>query len=211
MIRIIPNGVDTLRFDPARRPVHRAAVWAELGRKPDGRMVLFVAHEFERKGLEPLIDAMAQIAPRCPELVLVVLGRDNPARYRRLAADLGIADRVHFPGARSDVERFMAAADLFVLPTNYEAFPLVVLEAMASGVPVLACAVGGIRDCLVDGVNGLVIERDAQSTSGRMAVVLANAQLATRLGAAARASALQLSWDAVAEQYEALLNDAYSR
>ena len=85
--------------------------------------------------------------------VLLVVGGDSSAPFKRIAEQLGVSERVIFAGSRTDLPRIYPAADAFVLPTLYETFALVCLEAMASGLPVLAGSVGGIEDYLRDGEN----------------------------------------------------------
>ena len=176
-IAVIPNGVNLERFTP--RVDDRAATRHEIGLPAEAPVLLFVGHEFERKGLGPVIEALARLDT---DTRLVVAGAGEIERYTARAEALGVAGRVHFLGMRRDVERLYRMADVFVLPTSYETFSLVCMEAMACGTPVLACAVGGIEDYLRDGVNGWAIPRDG-------AVIAANpAPHPRRCGVAAKAS-----------------------
>jgi len=135
----IPNGIDLERFHPGRREA-RSRILAELGIDPDASVVLFAGHEFERKGLELAVRALARMEASAQ---LLVVGDDNPARFRSLAAGLGVADRIHFAGRREDMPDLYGAADAFLLPSRYESFALVCIEALATGVPVVAPRIGG--------------------------------------------------------------------
>lgn len=192
--RVIGNGVDTDRFRPD--PLVRRGARSRLGYAEDHRVALFVGHEFARKGLPLALEGLAE----CPGWHLLVVGgtSDMIAEARSSEAGRAVADRVTYMG-RADPLEFYRAADALVLPSAYEAYPLVVLEALACGVPVIATPVGSVPDLIRDGVNGFVIERDPQS------LALALDDLAgldpAALAAAARATAESQSWPRVAQQY----------
>jgi UDP-glucose:(heptosyl)LPS alpha-1,3-glucosyltransferase len=133
----------------------------------------------------------------------MAVGSDNPAPYRKLAG--GAAHRVIFTGGRSDLPALYSAADAFVLPTAYETFSLVCMEAMACSLPVFATAAGGIEDYLKDGVNGFRIEMDAEDIAAKISAALAEPALMQRLQDGARATAGTYGWDCVGLQYIELL------
>jgi UDP-glucose:(heptosyl)LPS alpha-1,3-glucosyltransferase len=139
--------------------------------------------------------------------VLLVVGGDKVAPYKRLAEQLGVSDRVIFAGARSDLPRIYPAADLFVLPTLYETFALVCLEAMASGLPVLASPVGGIEDYLIDGDNGFHIRRDSGDIAAKLDRVLSDPSLCARVRERGLATARDYAWDKIARQYLRLFDE----
>jgi UDP-glucose:(heptosyl)LPS alpha-1,3-glucosyltransferase len=199
-IVVIPNGVNLMRFRPD--PADRAAMRQELGLPAEVPVLLFVGHEFDRKGLDPVLDAMAALGGNAR---LLVAGAGDVERYSRHARTLGVQDRVRFLGPRRDVERLYRAADVFVLPTRYETFSLVCMEAMACGTPVLACAVGGIEDYLMDGVNGWAIPRDGAAIAARLAPMLADPSLMARLRAGALATAARYGWPIIARRYQQVL------
>ena len=162
-------------------------------------MVLFVGSQFRLKGLEFAIRALAEMKT---EAHLLVVGHDSPANgFRKLANELGVAERVHFLGARKDLPEIYPAADAFVFPSLYETFALVCLEAMASGLPVVASRVGGIEDYLRDEENGLFIKREAHDIAQKLDRVLTDADLRARLRATGLATAANYSWDKIAQQY----------
>ena len=153
-IRRVCNGVDLARFHPGDG-ADRVAVRDELGLELDRPLLIFASMDFRRKGLATLLQAMRDLKNRDP--MLLVLGNGDIAKYQRLAEGLGIASRVRFLGRQSDMPRFYRAGDVFVLPTIYEPFPNVNLEAMACGLPVITTATAGGADIVRDGVNGYLI------------------------------------------------------
>jgi UDP-glucose:(heptosyl)LPS alpha-1,3-glucosyltransferase len=173
-IRRIVNGVDTSMFHPGVRS-ERAAVREELFRQfaPDSTasrisnddtpLLVFASMDFRRKGLDSLLSAVSRLKDR--EAKLVVLGAGDVEGYRRIAKGLGIERRVLFAGRQSSIARLYGAGDLFVLPTIYEPFPNVNLEAMACGTPVITTATAGGADIIEPGRNGYVIP-DAWSVQG---------------------------------------------
>lgn len=199
-IRIIYNGIDLDRFQASEEA--RAQIRSEFGIPRDARLLLFVGHEFARKGLAPLIEALSILGER---YWLAVVGSDNPARYRKLAEQA--ESRLVFCGARRDVAAFYAAADAFVLPTAYETFSLVCMEAMAAGLPVFATRVGGIEDYLRDGVNGFAIERSARNITEKLCSAFEDEAGFATLRAGARATAESFGWDSVATKYLELLEE----
>ncbi|HSS21525.1 MAG TPA: glycosyltransferase family 4 protein [Pyrinomonadaceae bacterium] len=199
----IPNGINLSRFDPSNVSA-RKAVRAHFNIPEDAALVLFVGSQYRLKGLEFAIRAMAELKTQA---YLLVVGGDSIAPFKRLAEQLGVADRVIFAGARSDLPSIYPAADAFVLPTLYETFALVCIEAMASGLPVLACPVGGIEDYLRDGDNGLHIRREAGDIAAKLDRVLGDPQLRKRLSDNGLATAKNYAWNKIAKQYLALFDE----
>jgi UDP-glucose:(heptosyl)LPS alpha-1,3-glucosyltransferase len=156
-IRVVPNGTDLQRFRPPT-PSERTGDRARLGLQPDAQAVLFLGTGYARKGLDPTLRAVALLAARHPRLRLLVAGADSrPAAWRRLAARLGLADRVSWLGARPDPERLLRAADVLVLPTAYDPAANATVEALASGVPVITSASNGASEILQPGLHGTVV------------------------------------------------------
>ncbi len=156
-LHVIYNGIDTEAFHPRLREAHRSAMRHKLGIAREAPVHVFVGAGFERKGVFPLIKALALSRRRDAHLVIV--GRDKAqGRAERLAGSLGIASRVHFAGAQEDVRPWYAAADSFVLPSLYDPFPNAALEAMACGLPVVTTPQCGTAELIVEGVNGFVVE-----------------------------------------------------
>jgi len=197
-IHVISNGIDLSRF--RRDATSGQAIRREFGIPESARLLLFVGHEFNRKGLAHAVGALGRLGD---DVWLLVVGSDNPAPYRKLARKAG--DRLVFAGARSDMPALYSAADAFVLPTTYETFSLVCMEAMACSLPVFATAVGGIEDYLRDGINGFRIQTDADDIADKLAAMFSDPSLMQRLQDGARATAQGYGWDQVGLQYIELL------
>jgi UDP-glucose:(heptosyl)LPS alpha-1,3-glucosyltransferase len=206
-VAVIYNGVDLERFHPRNRELHRAAARVEAGLPAGAWTAIFVGSGFERKGLATAIEALAQLKDR--EIRLAVAGQGDVARYRALAARLGVGERVTWLRPRPDLERWYAAADACVLPSRYEPFGNVHLEALASGLPVVASAKAGGSELIRSGVNGAVVDpRDAQAVAAALAELRgADAGRATSTSAAARASAEPFTYRAQAEAFARLYGE----
>lgn len=215
-VTVIPLGVDLTRFHPD--PAAGASIRAELGLAPDTRLVLAVGHSGPEKGLDQAIRAMAAAVPGLGSRSwhLAIIGSGSPERnatLRDLARDTLGAERATFLGFRDDVPRWLQGADLLLHAPRMEAFGLVLVQAMASGLPVVATAVGGIPEIVVDGVSGrLVREGDITGLGAAVATLLADAAECRRLGAAGLARA-RTEYDAVrsAERHQALYRQLLDR
>jgi UDP-glucose:(heptosyl)LPS alpha-1,3-glucosyltransferase len=201
-LALIYNGVDLERFHPSRRATEGATMRREFGSQ-DALVWLFVGSGFERKGLDMALYALANTAG---DGVLWVAGNDDPTPWRKVADALGVGARVQWLGGGRDVAALCAAADALILPTRYDAFANVCLEAAAAGIPVVTTASNGAAEILGEG--GIVV-RDAADTG---AFVVALERLASRAerrtrGAAARAVAEEHGWP----QHIASLRALYAR
>jgi glycosyltransferase involved in cell wall biosynthesis len=155
-IATIANGVDTARY-PAS--VDRTQVRAQLGVEDGRTLLLSVGKLMRQKGHAVLVDALSALDD--PDVLVVVAG-DGELRQSLEArsAAAGVADRLRFLGSRRDVPELLAAADGFVLPSLWEGLPMALLEAMASGLPVLATDVSGTRQVVISGTSGLLVPPD---------------------------------------------------
>jgi UDP-glucose:(heptosyl)LPS alpha-1,3-glucosyltransferase len=183
-LRVVRNGVDITRFHPCNVGLHRERIRAELGLR--GRVALFAGSGFERKGLIHAVGAVAQ----APGWSLIVMGRGEARR-------LEISDRVRFVGRQEFPEHFYAAADALILPSLYDPFPNVCLEALATGIPVVTTRVTGVAEILTHGRDGFIVE-DARDI-GAMVEAL-GAIPDARMGPAARATAEAHSIDRFVEE-----------
>ena len=147
------NGTDLARFDPTREPDPGPAVRQRFGISPHAVLGLMLAQDFARKGLRPTITAMAEV----PGWTLLVGGRDQPGPYRTHAVQCNVEHRLRFAGNVPNPAAFYRAADFFILPTQHDPCSLVVLEALAMGVPVISTAQNGACEAMVDGVHGRVL------------------------------------------------------
>jgi UDP-glucose:(heptosyl)LPS alpha-1,3-glucosyltransferase len=204
-LHIIHNGVDTGEFHPRLATEHRAGLRAALGWPDTDLVLLLVGSGFERKGVGVVLDALREL----PATVkLIVVGKDKKlARYRALAKRLGLESRVHFSGAQTEVLPYYGAADIFVLPALYEPFPNVVLEALASGLPVITSTKCGARELIDEGREGYVI--DALDVAALAAAVssLSDPACLHTAKLAARQRAEGFSWNAMARQFHDLYRD----
>ncbi len=202
-VTTIHNGVDTRAFAPGRHAEQARRERERLALDPGALTVAFVGSEWGRKGLEPAVRALAA----APEWTLLVVGNGDRARYSAIAQELGVASRVRFLGVRSDVAVIYELADAFVLPSSYETFSIVTFEAAASGLPVLATPVSGVRELVADGENGYLISAHADVIAERLNRLAADADLRARLGAGARESALRYDSGRMVQLY----HDLYMR
>lgn len=155
-LSVIYNGVDQERFHPDHRERFGPAIRAEFGIPEEAWLILMVGSGFRRKGLGPLIEGFARVGDRSSRLLVV--GKGSPAPYHALAERLGVAGRLAWAGARADVERFYAAADVVALPSLYEPFGNVHLEALAAGLPILASGGSGGAEVVRHGETGWILE-----------------------------------------------------
>ncbi len=188
-VMTIHNGVDPQAFAPGLREQEARAMRAALGIEPQRLVAAFVGGEWERKGLRPAIEALALAG----DWDLVVAGEGDQERYRELAARLGVAEAVHWLDVTRDVQLVYQLANALVFPSSYEAFPLVALEAAASGLAILATPVSGVRELVRDGESGFLIDREPAVIAERLRQLAADPQLRTRMGAAAREAVLAFS------------------
>jgi UDP-glucose:(heptosyl)LPS alpha-1,3-glucosyltransferase len=186
---LLYNGVDLERFHPSRRATDGASLRAEFG-AGDAPVWLFVGSGFRRKGLDTALRALAATGG---DAVLWVAGSDDTKDWRSQARALGVAARVCWLGAARDVAALYAAADALILPTRYDAFANVCLEAAAAGIPVITTASNGAAEVLADG--GIIVP-DAEDGAGFAQALerLADPAERRKRGAAARAVAERYGW-----------------
>lgn len=207
-IRIVPGGVDFDRFDAARPNPYLFA--------PDEEGVLYVGRIASGKGVDLLAEAFARLARDRPSVRLALVGPDYGAKEsaaRRLA-ERGVATRARLYDAadEDDLPALYKAARVFVLPSRYEAFGLVLLEAMAAGVPIVATRAGAIPDLVEDGETGLLVPpEDAGALARAIGRLLDDADLARRLAEASRAKARAMRWDATARRVMEVVEEAAGR
>jgi glycosyltransferase involved in cell wall biosynthesis len=203
-VRVTPNGVDLQRFRPD--PDNRSAVRREQRTNEGDVVALFVGGDWDRKGLGIAIQALAHVRRR--RLYLWVVGRGDEERFHQEAARLGVADRVRFLGPRLNTERYYQGADIFVLPSGYEAFPLVLLEAAASGLPPVVTAVNG-TDEIIKNIPGLLVERTPEAIGEAVAQLASDPGRRAELGRLVQHRAAAYTWDrsatSVLEIYRELL------
>jgi D-inositol-3-phosphate glycosyltransferase len=213
-IAVIPCGVDTELFTPGGQAAARAALG--LGDEPQ---LLYVGRQTPIKGLETLLDAMARLRAGGTPARLSIVGGDadepldgHEAALRERLGRLGLGKAVTFVGAQPQdrLPAWYVAADATVLPSYYESFGMVALEAMACGSPVVASRVGGLQTTVRDRVTGLLVrEHDPAALAEALERLLGDEDLRWRLGREGVRWAAQHRWPCVAEavcrEYAALV------
>lgn len=198
-VRVIVNGVDAETFAPG--PINRSAL-----NLPEAAPIALFAGDIQtaRKNLDTILSALTQI----PDLHLAIAGRTQGSPYPTMANQLGIAERTHFLGYRRDIPALMKAADFFVFPSRYEACTLVLLEAMASGLPVITAVTAGGAE-LVTSESGIVLSdpNDVQGLAQGMARLAMDDERRQLMGQAARAVAEQHRWKSMAGKYLTLFEE----
>jgi len=202
----IPTGIDFTRFTPSHS---RQQVRQALGLAPEDFVVLMAGIIRSVKRHAIALQAFQHLLQRHPAAQLLLAG-EGPMleRTQQLAAELHIADKVHFLGHREDVPDLMAAADLLLLTSSSEGVPQAVTQALGLGVPVVATSVGGVPELIWHEETGLLVPAEnPQATADALLRIAEDPALAARLGAAGRAHALaNYSHTAMLDKTEALLN-----
>jgi glycosyltransferase involved in cell wall biosynthesis len=188
-IVLVPSAVDTERYRPSGA---RGRLGAAFGLPAGARVLGCAAQLIARKGHASLLRSFVRLAAKYRDLYLLCFG-EGPLRRRleRRAAALGVAERVAFVGFRSDLADLLPEVDVLVHPAQREGLGSAVLEAMSAGVPVVACAAGGLVDLVEDGVTGLLVPpRDATALADAVVRLLGDAALRTRLADRGRQAAV---------------------
>ncbi len=203
-VDVVPNGYSAIDFNATQRQSRREEMRGKLGLNADQIALLFVANELQRKGFPTLLKALKQMANR--NLRLLVVGRVDSGQVMTLAREAGVDEQVVACGPSKDVAGYHAASDIFVLPTQYEAFCLAILEALGSGLPVITTRVPGAHDAIKTGINGALID-DPLSAEELAAAIGAMLDPDRRciLSAAAPASVEAYHWPKVMRRYEEIL------
>ncbi len=158
LIHVVPNAIDPERIKVGQPGAVRCAFRNRLGLEPSDLVGLFAGHNFALKGLKPLLQALgARNRAGSRPIHLLVCGGGRSAAYRRMARTLGIAGTVHFLGYHDDIRECYASSDFFVMPTYYDPCSLVVLEALACGLPVITTIQNGASELMTDGRQGYVL------------------------------------------------------
>jgi glycosyltransferase involved in cell wall biosynthesis len=199
---IVANAVAPERFDPGRRS--RTKSRACLGLDDDEPALALVAQISPHKGQSDAIRALALVRRRHPRARLLLVGsvkftssstrydnRGYRAELERLAGDLGLRDAVSFLGERADIPEVLSAADLLLVPSWYEPFGRVAVEAMMMRVPVIATSVGGVREVIADGVDGLIrAPKDPEAWADAIGSLLDDPQRRREMGERGRLRAV---------------------
>lgn len=162
-IFISPPGVALERFSALDPQKCRKEILLRYNWSQNDIIVLFVSMNFELKRLDLVLKGMAAVADgekKDSSLKLLVVGKGNEKRFKKLACDMGISEKVIFVGVTREVEKYFLAADIFAMPSGFDTFGLVVLEAMAAGLPIIISKNVGARDLVKQGENGFILSAD---------------------------------------------------
>jgi glycosyltransferase involved in cell wall biosynthesis len=208
---LIPNGVDTARFHPPASAEEKELLRHELNLPVDTAILIFSGRFSRVKRLDVLINALAEVRRRFHRVILVLAGSgdqqpdSSEAEIRALVDQHGLRDCVRFVGMVEDMPRYLRAADVYVFPSEREGMPNAVLEAMATGLPVIACAIGGLAAVADEQTAWLVPPGDVAAFAEAICEALTHPEMAQARGRAGRERALDtFSLAATVAQYEAL-------
>lgn len=201
-IKIVSPGVDAQPFTRWVRQDCRKTLRDQYGWHADELVLLFVGMNFEIKGLDVILESLGLATRASPDVTirLLVVGKGNIRKYRQLAKSLGLLDHVAFAGPiDSDIERIYLGSDLFILMSQFDTFGLVVLEAMAGGLPVIISRNVGARDVVKENTNGFVVDgKDCASIADKIQT-LSRQDNRDRMGLAATHTARKHSWQSMAD------------
>ncbi len=202
-LALIYSGVDTEKYAPSLKALHRASTRKTFQIPEEARVCLIVGSGFARKGVHTLLQALATLPAN---FYGIVVGADKQrARYEHLANTLNLNARLRFTGGVDDVRPYYGATDLLVLPTLYDPFPNVCLEAMACGLPIITSTASGAAELVKTGENGYVCDAlDVATLAQQIESCAASLTNAQRMGEVARKTVAPFTLNAMAQQYVAL-------
>jgi len=200
-IEVLPNGFSAGEFNVSTVSQYRERCRRELGYKASDKVIIFVANELERKGFFSLTRAVAML--QNPDLKLLIVGNVDAQKQMNYLADLGLHNATKFVGQSAQVQKYYAAADLFALPTKYEAWGMVIVEAMACGLPAITSRLAGASVAVTEGVNGFLLDNpsDPQEVSTKIQQALFSFSCDPNH---VSASVARFSWDNILTEYESI-------
>jgi UDP-glucose:(heptosyl)LPS alpha-1,3-glucosyltransferase len=207
-IVVLPNGFSPSEFNCGQALSDREKARKSLVIDPTDQAVLFVANELERKGFGPLVRAIA--AMENPSIKLIVVGRASLKPYEGELRRLGLFDRVISVGPTNNVARYFAAADVFALPTQYEAWGLVIVEALACGIPVLTSRLAGAAIAVNEGKSGELLDEpdEPAEIALKLSRILQGGYDSPERIAA---SVADYAWPTILKRYEQILVDCATK
>jgi UDP-glucose:(heptosyl)LPS alpha-1,3-glucosyltransferase len=200
-VHVVYSGVNLKEFHPEYRKFYFEEIRKKHNISLNDIVILFVGNPFGRKGLEFAIKAFATLKSK--NLTFLISGKDDPRPYQILAKKLGISDKIRFNiGLTSEIYKYFAASDIFLFPTLYEPFGLVILEAMASGLSVVTSKIAGAAELIEDGKDGLLLEnpKNPKEIAEKLNYLLSNDALLKKIGKNARKKAEKHPWERTAEE-----------
>lgn len=203
-IRVVYNGVDSERFNPINREGYRKEIRSKHNLSENDFVILYVGSGFKRKGVEYIIRAVGALGREFIEknrIKALIVGKDRQRPYKRLAGKLGVDKAIHFIEYTKETEKYYAASDIFILPTFFDPFANVTLEAMASGLPVITTKKNGASEIIEDGVDGSIIDTPSEvdKIAERIKALL-DSEIRNTMGIKARKKAEAFTWERTAEE-----------
>lgn len=200
-IRTIHPGVDFDRFETLERSQCRCSVRQRYGLSGSDIVMLFVGMNFELKGLDTLIAAIssAKRDNAHKTLKLLVAGKGNEKKYRKISEKFGIAEDVIFAGlVEKNIEELYLASDMFSMLSRFDTFGMTALEAMAASLPVIISNNVGAKDLIKDNYNGFVVDLQEVDAIGKKIGILLNDNVRERMAEEAKKTARENTWDQMA-------------
>ncbi len=207
---VIHPGVSPEAFTKKNKDAVRQAARRNLGIDTDVPLIVFASMNFEIKGLDDILSALAIVRRKNDDFKIVVAGKGKAGKYQKLAARAGLADHIIFTGALAKDTLFdlYLAGDFYMMLSKFDTFGMVVLEAMAAGLPVMVSANVGAKDLVREGKNGFIIENPSnhEKTAAKIALLL-DETVRLKLSEAARQTASENTWNQTVIKYRAIYDD----
>ncbi len=209
LITRVDNGIDA----PGHNAAECAAIRSEFGLSPEDKVIVQIGRLTRSKRNDLMIEALSDLLRHLPAHLIFVGDGEERDMLAKLCADKQISERVHFTGYRTDAPRFLSAANVLAITSDHEGLPIVLLEAMAAGCPIVATKVGAIPDVLADGVSAWLVQPgNAASFSAALADAIASgAQAAARATQARHTFELRHSRKAMGEKYREVYERAWRK
>lgn len=194
-VTVCYSGVNLEEFNPKNKRIYREEIRKSFNIANDETLILFVGNPFSRKGLDYLIKSLKHVKDK--KFKLLVCGKDDPEPYIKLSRGLGLENKIIYNiGLTTEIRKFFAASDIFVFPTLYEPFGLVILEAMASGIPVITSEIAGAAELITNYKEGIVLKtpENVDEIGKSIKYLIDNPDKIIKMGKAARKKSEIYSW-----------------
>ena len=209
-VDVIHPGVNLTDYQRKNKDDVRHSVRISLSVGPDDPVIVFASMNFEIKGLDDILLSLAQFKKQNSKFKLVVAGKGNIRKYEKIIREAGLSGNVVFTGtlAKDKLIDLYLAGDLYIMLSKFDTFGMVVLEAMAAGIPVMISSHVGAKDLVQEGKNGFVVDNpsDYDYITSRLEILL-NENYRRSMSASALQTASQNTWDSVAAKYQIIYND----
>jgi UDP-glucose:(heptosyl)LPS alpha-1,3-glucosyltransferase len=206
-VETLHPGVDTTRFDQLNRNQCRKNIRKKFGFHESDTVLLFVGMNFELKGLDQVISAMARIKTthREARLKLLIVGKGNINKYQKMAHYAGMGEDIRFSGVIEEkIEEIYLSADMYAMLSTFDAFGMTVLEAMAASLPVIISHNVGAKDLIREGINGFIVNREDIDAISRRILFLLDKEKRASMGLHAHQVAETNNWDMLASNVQEL-------